>query len=90
MTGPAYSFVAGEPIGTISLSGYSTFGAAANNPRWGGPNIYTLNDDLYYTKGKHALRFGVAVNRYNIGATQLKVRSGSSDLYESRKFPHKG
>ena len=30
-------------------------------------NIYTFSDDLYYTRGKHALKFGVLFNRFNQG-----------------------
>lgn len=70
LTGPGYSFVPGLPMGTITITGFSTFGPGIT---YGAPghtffhiqNIYTLSDDLYYTHGKHALKFGVLVNRYN-------------------------
>ena len=28
-------------------------------------NIYTLSDDVFWNKGKHAFKFGVLLNRYN-------------------------
>jgi hypothetical protein len=72
LTGPAYSFVAGLPIGTIALSGYSAFGANATAPVIGKPNTYALGDDLYYTIGRHSLRFGVLVTHWNYGAALSK------------------
>jgi hypothetical protein len=67
LTGPGYSFVQGLPVGNISLSGYSTLGVISNDPQAERENTYSLADDLYYTKGKHALRFGMELNKYNYG-----------------------
>ena len=74
--GPGVSFVAGNPIGMDQISGLTTLGAplgAGPNPdNYHTQNVYTLSDDLYYTRGKHALKFGVLINRFNqgIGAVQ--------------------
>ena len=65
-----YQMVAGVPVGDIVLSGFSGQGG---NSGFGPPNdgqiqtVYTLSDDLFYTHGKHAFKFGVLVNRYNQG-----------------------
>jgi hypothetical protein len=69
---PQYQLVAGVPIGIIVVTGFSSLGG---NSGFGPPDdgqiqtVYTLSDDLFYTHGKHALKFGVLVNRYNQGVT---------------------
>ncbi len=70
LTGPGYSFVPGLPMGTLSITGISGIGPGIT---YGAPghtfahtqNIYTFSDDVYYTRGKHALKFGTLINRYN-------------------------
>jgi len=58
------SFVAGQPMGTLAVTGLSQLGNTAFTP-YHLQNIYTFGDDLFYTKGKHALKFGTLMNRYN-------------------------
>ena len=67
-----YQLVAGVPIGIIALSGNASLGG---NSGFGPPDdgqiqtVYTLSNDLFYTRGKHAFKFGLLVNRYNQGIT---------------------
>jgi hypothetical protein len=67
---PQYQLVQGEPMGIIVLSGFSGPGG---NSGFGPPDdgqiqtVYTLSNDLFYTQGKHALKFGLLVNRYDQG-----------------------
>ncbi len=35
-------------------------------------NIYTASDDIFYTKGRHALKFGMLFNRYNAPAHGIR------------------
>ena len=62
--------VAGEPMGIIVLTGFSGPGG---NSGFGPPDdgqiqtVYTLSNDFFYTHGKHALKFGLLVNRYDQG-----------------------
>jgi hypothetical protein len=69
---PQYQLVAGVPIGLIVLSGFTGLGG---NSGFGPPDdgqiqtVYTLSNDLFYTHGKNALKFGVLINRYNQGIT---------------------
>ena len=65
---PTYSFLGNNiPMGTIIVTGLSNNGP---NATFGPPNlhlenIYTLGDDVYYTRGKHAFKFGTLINRFN-------------------------
>ncbi len=67
-----YQLVSGVPIGDIVVTGYSTLGG---NSGFGPPDdgqiqtVYTLSDDLFYTRGKHAFKYGLLVNRYYQGVT---------------------
>jgi hypothetical protein len=69
--GPA--IVTGFPTGVVDMNGsaggtYTEFGSSNNYPiNFDLQNIYTLSDDLLLTRGKHAFKFGVLLNRFNSG-----------------------
>ena len=70
LTGPSVSWVAGNPISMVQVGGGITnfgvgLGVGPNPPGMHLQNIYTFGDDLFYTHGKHALKFGTLINRYN-------------------------
>jgi outer membrane receptor protein involved in Fe transport len=65
---PGLSLVAGEPFGTLGLTGFTSIGTG----NLAGPpqvfhlrNVYAFRDDVYYQHGAHALKFGTLINRYN-------------------------
>jgi hypothetical protein len=70
VTGPLFSFSAGQPTGRISFTGYPTNGINASNPQRVPVNHYVPSDDVFLTKGKHALKFGTQINRENLGQHQ--------------------
>jgi hypothetical protein len=79
VTGPQYSFVTGMPIGTISIGNGSLtdFGGVPSLPLDSVQNVYTLSDDVYWTKGRHALKFGMLFNKFNVSLNGLPdVRGG--------------
>jgi Carboxypeptidase regulatory-like domain/TonB dependent receptor len=61
--GPQYSFVPGEEIGTMNIGGVTSMGpnVAPTNFR---QNIFTWSDDIFYTRGRHSLKFGTLINHY--------------------------
>ncbi|HXM97371.1 MAG TPA: carboxypeptidase regulatory-like domain-containing protein [Candidatus Dormibacteraeota bacterium] len=65
-TDPSYGFAApGRPVGEIDIGGLTNFtgglGAISNyNFHW---NSYQFYDDAFVNKGKHSIKFGVAVER---------------------------
>jgi hypothetical protein len=64
--GPGLSF--GDPnvsVGNIIIPGYTSFNTSIV-PLFDKQNVYTLSDDIYWTKGKHSLKFGVLGNRFSI------------------------
>src|SRR3984893_17271921 len=70
-TGP--QIVPGFSTGIVDMSGsggggYTEFGSFNAAPTtFSLQNIYTLSDDVNWTRGKHSFKFGLLLNRYNIG-----------------------
>jgi hypothetical protein len=73
------SFVpAGLPMGGVSISGgYTGMGPNTGYPTFHVQNIYTASDDVFYTKGRHALKFGMLFNRYNSDSRHTKLAQGT-------------
>ncbi len=72
LTDAAHSFVNGLPTGGIIIfrNGFpSEMGPTGGNNRTEIQNVFTGSDDMYYTKGRHALKFGVLFNRFGLDFT---------------------
>ena len=77
LVGPQFSFAPGQPTGRIYMSGGITaYAPGQNNPAVGTQSIYTLSDDITYTRGKHAFKFGTLINRFYDGINQTRSESG--------------
>jgi hypothetical protein len=63
-TGAQFSFIPGDPIGGISIGGLSTFGPPANSPSDTHQDVYTVSDDVFYTRGRHSVKFGTLISHY--------------------------
>jgi hypothetical protein len=50
----------------LILAGVTPFGQDPITPQLLPQNIITLSDDVFYSKGKHALKMGVLVSRYQL------------------------
>jgi outer membrane receptor protein involved in Fe transport len=64
--------VTGEPSGAVSIGGVTTgsLGIGPQSTTGSTPqDIVTGSDDVFWTKGKHALKFGVLINHYEQGIT---------------------
>jgi hypothetical protein len=70
VAGPQYGFVADplnnpdQEMGVLSIGGITTMGPTTQGPNWLLQNIFTWSDDLFYTRGKHTLKFGTLINRF--------------------------
>ncbi len=68
--GPQYAFMPGNSyfngnmLGDINIGGISNLGNFITSPTYLPQNIYTWSDDLFYTHGKHSLKFGTLINRF--------------------------
>ncbi len=64
ISGPQFSFVPGQEIGSIAISGLTGLGPPSTNPTFYKQNVFTWSNDLFYTKQAHSLKFGFLINRY--------------------------
>jgi hypothetical protein len=73
---PQYQLMPGQPLGMVTIGGVTAL------PGLGLPsvtlqNVYTLSDDLYYTRGRHALKFGTLLNNFNMYNLASKSKYGA-------------
>jgi hypothetical protein len=61
-TGAQYSLVAGLPMGQINVGGLGSFGPDGPLPINYNQYVWTGSDDVFYTHGKHSLKFGTLIN----------------------------
>lgn len=65
LNGSGYSLVAGQQIGGISIGGVTTLGPDGTTPIVYVQSLFSYTDDVFYTHGKHSLKFGVLANSYD-------------------------
>jgi hypothetical protein len=82
-------FITGRPFGSFSIANLSPVGVG----RLVGPpdslhlqNIYSFGDDLYYQRGKHNLRFGTLLNRFNEALTVPIFAPGTASYSSFANF----
>jgi outer membrane receptor protein involved in Fe transport len=63
-SGPGFSLVPGEPLGYITVGGIMDLGADRNVPILHKQNVFTWSDDVFATRGRHLLKAGILVNRF--------------------------
>ncbi|HVB34110.1 MAG TPA: TonB-dependent receptor [Patescibacteria group bacterium] len=90
LIGPDYSFVPGNPVGTISIAGFTNLGAPSccfgPPDATGIQNVYTLREDIHDTIGNHALAFGALINRFNDGFDVPFFTDGSATFTSLSNF----
>src|SRR5260370_11499018 len=58
------SFIPGQPFGRVVISGMATLGATINDPRFFRMNNFQPADDLSIVRGRHTLKMGVSMERF--------------------------
>ncbi|MBI4460566.1 MAG: TonB-dependent receptor [Acidobacteria bacterium] len=84
--GPQFSFVPGQEIGWIFIGGLSRFIFDINNPLQANQNIFAWSDDLFYNRGRHALKFGALINQYQQFISTSTWAPGRVDFADTRTF----
>ena len=64
ISGPQFSFMPGEEIGNISIGGVSGYGPNTSTPSVKSQRVFSWSDDVFYTRGRHSLKFGGLINHY--------------------------
>ncbi len=86
LVGPQYSLVPGQAIGAINVGSVTGFGPVGNAPYYLNQNTYTLSDDVYYTKGRHAFKFGTLWNRFEQYETNVPGTRGTLNFASVASF----
>jgi hypothetical protein len=76
LIGPQYSMVPGLPMGLVSVGGSASWGSGVGFPLRAIQGIFALNDDVFYTHGRHNLNFGASINRYDLTALYSQFTLG--------------
>ena len=74
VSGPQFAFIPGQEVANIVVAGVTRFQGDNASPSHNKQNIYTWSDDLFYTRGRHSLKFGTLINRFQ-QYTQLSLQS---------------
>jgi Carboxypeptidase regulatory-like domain/TonB dependent receptor len=89
-TGP--QIVPGFSTGIVDMSGSgggsdTEFGSVNAAPTtFSLQNIYTISDDVNFTRGKHAFKFGVLLNRFNQGSQATNSYNGQLQYNQLSDF----
>jgi Carboxypeptidase regulatory-like domain/TonB dependent receptor/TonB-dependent Receptor Plug Domain len=88
--GPA--LVPGFSTGVVDMdgggsNGYAEFGSVNAAPKtFNLQNIYTLSDDVNWSRGKHSFKFGVLLNRFNLGSQATNSFNGQIQFNQFSDF----
>ena len=86
LVGPL-SMIPGLSTGALAIPGFGgILGSNASVPSFGKQNIYTVSDDVAYTRGKHAYKFGTLMNRYEIGIQENLAWNGRLNFSNLTNF----
>jgi hypothetical protein len=69
------SIIPGLPVGEIQVGSYDQLGPA-EPLTYGTQNIYALSDDVNFTRGRHAFKFGTLLMRWNEGTQGANSQNG--------------
>lgn len=80
-SGIPVSFITGTngplDFGTLSVAGISRFSSVVTAPQFTKQNIFTWSDDIIYTRGRHALKFGALINHYQDDVLRETAANGT-------------
>ena len=65
VTGPQYSCITGRTICPFNISSIANFSGSTATAINNTQDIFSFGDDLFWTKGKHGIKFGTLINHYN-------------------------
>ncbi len=86
VSGQQYSCVTGEPICPMNITPIANFSDTASSALNDRQNIFSFGDDVFWTKGKHALKFGTLINHYQQYANNNEGPKGSVTFGSLQSF----
>ena len=86
LIGPQFSCVTGVPMCGINISPVANFSDTSVSAILNTQNVFGFGDDLFWTKGKHALKFGTLINYYQQFANNSVGPKGSLSFSSLQSF----
>ena len=83
-TGPQYSMFPGLPLGAINIGGITSFSPGLQVTH--NQKIYAWSDDMFYTRGRHSLKFGTLITRWNQEMELQAQLRGSANFADLAHF----
>lgn len=87
--GPEFDFIPGQPFGNssnIDVGGLTSIGGQSNHPKFYVVNSFQYSDDVAYTRGAHAFKFGVLVKRFQVNITAPQNLGGTYRFLSLDRF----
>ena len=73
---PALSFLPGDPLGQISITGLFSLGPSRFGPSFLNMKLFQFSDNAAYTSGRHSLNVGIDYRFYHLPAEQVQSPYG--------------
>ena len=81
-TFPETSFTTSTAKGSFAVTGLASWGGGATNPKDHIQNIWQVAQDLYYTAGRHSIKFGGQLERFQLNQVS-DARSAGTFSFDS-------
>ena len=85
-SGPQFSFMPGQLMGNVNIGGVTLFATGCCTPMVHHIETFTWSDDLYYTRGRHSLKFGTLINRFMKSHLSPAARRGAINFTNIATF----
>ena len=86
LTGPQYACITGQPICPFNISGIANFSDASASGIANTQNLFSVGNDIFWTKGKHGVKLGVLFNHYDQYANEGLGQKGSVSFASLHNF----
>ena len=73
---PSLSFLPGDPLGQISITGQFSLGPSRFGPSFLNMKLFQFSDSAAYTRGRHSLNMGIDYRFYYLPAQQVQSPFG--------------
>lgn len=83
---PTLGFLPGQPVGALAITGFQRFQGVNGQSSDFFLDSYQAYDDVFYTRGDHALKFGASVERAQLNESTTSSPNGGWNFGSLRNF----
>lgn len=86
LSGPQFACVTGQTICPINVSAIANFSGSSAAGIANTQTVFSFGDNFFWNKGKHALKFGTLLNRYDQYANEATGQKGTVSFSSLQSF----